>query len=296
MEKQTVAIIGAGKVGSALAIALERAGYAVVAAVSRTQRSAKALADRLPSAVATDLAGAAAAASVLLLATPDREIGAAAQAFADSGACRRGQVALHVCGSQSASSLQALRPAGVSIGAMHPLQTFSEIDAAVRSLPGTYFAIDGDERAVRTAREMVSALGGKSFCVPQERRALYHAAACVASNYTVALLHASVRMLAAVGMAEREALDALAPLLRATLDNAQAFGTLQALTGPIVRGDAGTVEKHLRSIDELSPEESTVYRELGIYAQRMAQERGVYTPERQAELLTTLHRVIHNCE
>ena len=179
---------------------------------------------------------------------------------------------------------------------MHPLQTFSDIAAAVKSLPGTYFAVDGDEPAAEAAREMAAALGGRSFCVPPEKRALYHAAACVASNYTVALLHAAARMLAAVGMPEREALAALAPILRATLENAQALGPLQALTGPIVRGDVETVDKHLRSIDELSPEESTVYRQLGIYAQRMAQERGVYTPERQAELLTTLHRVIHNCE
>lgn len=296
MKPWTIALIGAGKVGSALAIALCAAGYEITAVASRTKQSAQLLAKRLGTVAAQDAAQAAAAGDVVLIATPDREIGGVAQWLAEHDACRRGQIALHVCGSQSASSLQPLRLAGVAVGSMHPLQAFSDIDAAVKTLPGTYFAVDGDASAMRVAEQLTEALGGKSFHVPPEQRALYHAAACMASNYTIALLHASARLLAAVGMAEQEALTALAPILQATFDNARRFGTVQALTGPIVRGDIVTVEKHLQSIDELSPEESTIYRELGIYTQRVAQMRGKTVAVEQEQLTEILHRVIHRCE
>lgn len=296
MKKPSIALIGAGKVGSALAIALQKAGYVIESVVSRTPRSADALARRLGIAVAQDAASATVAADLLLIATPDRVIGAVAQALVERDMCRPGQIALHVCGSQSAESLCALRSAGVAVGSMHPLQTFSDVERAVACLPGTYFAVDGDEAALCSAQEMVAVLGGKSFYVPKERRALYHAAACMASNYTVALLHASAHLLSAIGMKEADAMEALAPIMRATFDNVQAFGTVQALTGPIVRGDGVTVERHLQSIDELSPEESTIYRELGIYAQEIAKKRGVCTEEELRKMFTILHKVIHRCE
>lgn len=296
MRKYRIAIIGAGKVGSALAIVLQNAGHLIVGVASRTQSAAEILAVRVGAVSAgIEIKQAVRQAEVILITTPDREIAAVVEALLKEDAMQPGQFVFHVCGSQSAETLAAVRDAGAIIGSMHPLQSFSTIEGSTASIPGTYFAIDGDAAAMVAAKQMIADIGGQSFVIPSAQRALYHAAACMASNYTVAVIHSAVQMFKALGITEAEAIAALSPILRGTFANMIREGTVNALTGPIVRGDVGTIEKHLAQIAELSPKESTIYAQLGIYTEKIAEERKIYTEEEGKELSTIIRGFIHNC-
>jgi len=279
-----VGIIGAGKVGSVLAIALQQAGLEICAVSGGRSESAKILADRIGGLFCRDTVRVAREANILLIATPDREIKTVVDILITSGEMRTGQIVFHVCGSQSAEILAGLRSFGVAVGSIHPLQSFSSIEAGLQHLGGSYFAIDGDEQALSKAKEFVKKLSGICLYVPPAERALYHAAACMASNYLTALLHSTAALMKTFGVDETQAIKALHPILQGTLTNIETYGTLQALTGPIVRGDVVTIRHHLQKIEEQIPSQAQLYRELGKYTLAMAKQRHTLSAEQIASL------------
>jgi predicted short-subunit dehydrogenase-like oxidoreductase (DUF2520 family) len=279
-----VGIIGAGKVGSVLAIALQREGTKVCAVAGGCSDSAKILANRIGILFCRDTTIVARKADIILIATPDREIKNVVDLLKTSGEMRAGQIVFHVCGSQSAEILADLRSFGVAVGSIHPLQSFSNIEAGLKNLSGSYFAIDGDEQALIKAKELVKKLSGTCLYVPPESRALYHAAACMASNYLTALLHSTVTLMKTFGVNETQAIQALYPMLQGTLANIEKYGTLQALTGPIVRGDVVTIKQQLQKIDAQIPSQAQLYRELGKYTLDMAKQRQTLSSEQISDL------------
>ena len=263
VEKMKFAIIGAGRAGRSLARALQAAGGEFVAVAGGT--AAEPFAEKCGAAFCATAAVAAALADVALLAVPDRamETLAAELAAAD---LPPDLVVLHICGSQSAAALAALREKNISIGSLHPLQSFTEdTEAGCRHLRNIYFAVDGDAPAVKMARQLIDLLGGKMLIVPGEKRAIYHAAACMASNYLVAVLHAAAELMEGCGIAETEALHALQPIVEGTVRNIMEQGTTKALTGPLMRGDSLTVERHLAALDDFALPEAELYRAIGRY-------------------------------
>lgn len=290
MKKYRIAIVGAGKVGTTMAIVLKKAGYEISGVYSRSLASAECLAQKVAAQVMETPLQVAAGADVILLTVPDREIAMMAQRFAENGDFHEGQFVFHLCGSQSAESLACIRKAKAKIGSLHPLQSFADVESAVKVIAGTYFAIDGDAEAMALAKMMIADIGGIPFAVDGDKRALYHAAACMASNYTVALLHGALQMMEKLGMDEQSALQALEPILLATFQNIKTVGTVQALTGPIVRGDAITITKHRQKIAELSADELQLYDALGIYTTKLAEKRGTLTKEQVAMLARELQK------
>lgn len=284
MRKRKVALIGAGKVGATLAIVLQTGGYEISGVSSLHMESAIQLAARLQCMSSKSPEKIASIADIVLIATPDREIGNVAKRLTERSAVGGGQAVFHVCGSKSADSLQCIRATGAKIGSMHPLQAFSSVESAVPKIPGTYFAVDGDAGAVAIAKEMIAAIGGKWMDIPEQSRALYHAAACMASNYMVSVVHGAVQMFGKLGIAEEDAVAALMPILKGTMENIHRDGTLGALTGPIVRGDIETVWAQLAQIDCLSEDEAELYRDLGRYTTRMAKKRGMLSVEQKEKL------------
>ena len=239
-DSRTVALIGPGRAGTTLGLALVDLGWRVVAVAGRAPDSASTnAAVACLATTATLVSDVGKGADVVLIATPDRAIEAAAVAAAPS--LERGALVVHVAGSRGLDvfdQLLALRP-DVRVAAMHPLQSFPSTSVGLDRLPGSWAAIAGDPEVVTLAEE----LGLRPFVVPDSERTRYHAAAAVAANHVVALMGQVERLAASCGVP----VEAFGPLVRASVDNAFRLGSAAALTGPIERGDLRTVEAHLRA-------------------------------------------------
>ncbi len=272
-QKCDIAIIGCGKVGCALAHLAISGGWRVSAVASKTHANAIALANSLDGdTIATTPPQAAAQADLVFLTTTDSAIARACTELADSRDFKPGTIVAHCSGALDSGILSAARDrCQCSIASIHPLQTFPNAQAAIREFPGTYCFCEGDPRAVEVLMQFASDIGGKPVLIDASRKALYHASAVMACNYLTALLDASATLAEKAGIDRTTALDALRPLVNATLDNVAALGPDEALTGPIARGDADTVSRHLQamSLEDDCPE--AFYRQAGIWTLRMAQ-------------------------
>jgi predicted short-subunit dehydrogenase-like oxidoreductase (DUF2520 family) len=224
-----------------------------------------------------------AGANIVILAVPDAALPEVAYDLTMMGPAPPGCVALHLSGALSTEVLAPLHGAGYAIGSMHPLVAVADPWLAGERLFGAAFAIGGEPAAVAAARRAVSALDGLPLVIPQQLRPLYHAAAVVASNYLVAITGLATRLLHEAGVPEDDALPALLPLLRGTLDNIEQLGVLAALTGPIARGDTDTIRLHLA---RLSAGDRVLYCGLGLELLRMARAAGL--DEQRAEEIQAL--------
>lgn len=232
----------------------------------------------LPAAIPADT-------TIVLLAVPDSAIPHVASTLADAGPAPVNCAALHLAGAAGVAVLAPLAAAGYATGSMHPLQTVAGAGGPDRLRDGVAFAIDGDPAAVDAARRIATALRGIPLTIEPALRPLYHAAAVMVSNYTIALLHVGARLLAESGVSANEAVDALLPLLRGTVRNVGELGLDRAITGPIARGDTDTVRLHLA---HLSGRDRMLYCGLGLEMLELAREAGL-APDRarRIELLLT---------
>jgi len=260
-----IAIIGAGRAGRALGSALKNRHIEIVAVAGGHSSQARDFAESIGAKFCSQAVDAVQLAQIVLLAVPDREIAIISESLAREH-LPEGVVVLHICGSKDAFVLKALQDKGVAVGSMHPLQSFTEntkISAA--KVADSYFAIDGDEAAMTAAKALIEAVGGHALMISPQQRALYHASACMASNYMVALLRGATQVLGKCGIEEKDALAALRPILEGTLQNILEQGTKKALTGPISRGDLETVQVHVDNLDAFLPKEGKLYKVLGAY-------------------------------
>lgn len=210
--------------------------------------------------------------TIVILAVPDDALPEVVHDLAMMGAAPPGCAALHLSGALSTDALEPLHHRGYAIGSMHPLMAVADPWLAGERLVGAAFAMTGEPAAITAARRIVADLGGVPLTIPAVQRPVYHAAAVVASNYLVALMGAAVRMLGQAGIDEQDAVRALMPLLRGTLDNIEQLGVRAAVTGPIARGDVDTVRLHLA---RLSDEDRVLYCGLGLELLRLARAAGL---------------------
>lgn len=280
-----IGFIGAGKVGSAMAVLLQKAGYQVVGVASRTKEPAQAMAKRLNCPVLSK-GETARISEVLFLTTSDDAISPVAEEVASDGAFYSGQVVLHMSGAHTAQLLEPAAKQGAITLSLHPIQSFASVEQAIELIPGTYFSIEGDAQGYDLAIKMVEDLGGNHFLLDSESKILYHAAASVASNYLVGLLDTAMNLLAQAGVPEELRLPAFLPLVTGTLENIKKLGIPEALTGPISRGDCGTVKKHLTAMEKL-PQLADVYQTLGLVTIDTAINKGTISEE-QAKALRSL--------
>ncbi len=280
-----IAIIGAGVLGTSLGVLLRRAGYQVVAVCSRNRRSAQAAASSIGMGeVVGDPAMAALGADLVLLAVPDRAIAGVAIQVAAGGALRTGAVVAHCAGGLPAGILSGVVAAGALRGALHPLQSFADVETAIAMLPDTFFALDGDPEAIEVLHSVVVTLGGRPIRVGSSGKALYHAAASAASNFAVGLIDYAVELMVRAGVDAELALPALLPLLKGTIANLERVGLPDALTGPIARGDVGTVRRHLRALADLPPPLADLYRRLARRTLDVAVAKGHLEADARDEL------------
>lgn len=271
-----VAIVGAGRVGTAIAVMLGRAGHRIVAASGR-DASRERVARYLPDVPYLGMVEAATRGAVVVLGVPDDGIRETAQALVDGGAVRREQAALHLSGSASLEELAPAREAGATVLSVHPLQSLPDVETAIARLPGSAVAVTADEESGYALGERVARdLGGRPLRLPDDRKPLYHAGAVFASNYLVAAVATAERILHRVGLEEPRA--ALAPLARAALDRALDRGPDEALTGPVARGDAGTVRRNLEALGDEAPDAVAAYVALAAVAADIAERTGALDP------------------
>jgi predicted short-subunit dehydrogenase-like oxidoreductase (DUF2520 family) len=247
-----VAVIGAGTLGTAIAVLLERAGHRIVGISGRANTRERA-SSHLPNAPFLEPAEAAAAAELVVIGTPDDVIEPTAEALAAAAAVGPGTWVAHLSGSLGLDVLEPVVGAGAGILAIHPLQTFPDVGSALDRVPGSAIAITAkDEEGYVLGEGLAIDLHGVPFRLSDELRPLYHAAAVFASNYLVTASAIAESLFAAAGVPHPA--EAIAPLQRASLENVERLGPARALTGPAMRGDAGTIRRNLEALERHAPE------------------------------------------
>jgi len=261
---ETLAFIGLGRVGGALAVLLNRAGFPLAAVCDQNQEQLDVLADQLDSSVllTLDTVQAAQAAAVVFLTVQDRYIAPLCEQLAQAGAFSNSRMVVHVSGSLTSEILQPAAEQGAGVFSLHPLQSIADPATALQVLPGSFFCFEGVDEAYPLADRLVAALEGRLLRIAAADKPLYHAAAVVASNFFISLEFLAISMLEKIGASDDEARDMLLPLVRGSLENLAMKGPVEALTGPIVRGDSDTVVGHLRALEKHMPEKMEVYKAL----------------------------------
>ena len=275
MSLGSIYIVGAGRVGTALGLLAQRAGLDLTGLWTRGRESAR----RVSQTVGREcswgpLPDAIGRARIVIVSVSDPEVQAVAGALLDGGLLRGCEVLLHCGGARAAREALENVQSAVPVGTLHPLVAVASPEQAARTMPGAYFAIEGDRPARELARELAQGLGVGWFELEADQMALYHAAAVMASNHAVALWHAASLLLTEAGLDSARGQEVLLPLLRSTLENVETLGVRGALTGPVRRGDPDTVEGHLRSIERRAPELAPLYCAGTAQAVALARETG----------------------
>src|ERR1700742_1985855 len=287
-----VGIISAGRVGTALGVALERADHVVVACSAISHASRERAQRRMPDTPVVAPPDVAASAELLLLAVPDSQLAGLVSGLAATSAVRPGTIVAHTSGANGVGILAPLTPHCIPL-AIHPAMTFTGSDEDISRLPDTCFGITAaDDVGYAIGQSLVLEMGGEPVCVPEDERTLYHAALAHAGNHIVTVVADALDALRSAlsgtellgqqlvdnqpgGVAER----ILGPLARAALENTLQRGQA-ALTGPIARGDAGALAGHLSALEAVDPQLAQAYR---VNAMRTAQR--VHAPEDVLEVL-----------
>jgi predicted short-subunit dehydrogenase-like oxidoreductase (DUF2520 family) len=279
-----IGIIGAGTVGTSLAVRLNNTpahGYRIEAVASRSRSSALRLVQAVGSGQVFDTPQTVADnADFVFITTPDDAIAVVA------GEVRwhAGQYVVHCSGADSLDVLEPARLCGARVGSFHPLQTFASIQKAIENLPGSTFALEAEGDLLEILKEMSQSLEGRWIKLGAGDKAAYHTAAVMSSNYLVTLVKMAADLWASFGIPREEAIQALLPLIKGTINNIENLGIPKALTGPIARGDIGTVQIHLNTLKETAPQILPAYCEMGLQTLPVALAKGKIN-ERQAREL-----------
>lgn len=283
-----VSVVGAGRVGTAMAVLLGRAGHRIVAVSGRgptRDRASRFLSD-VPF---LDLVVAARAGELVLIGVPDDDIPIVVGQIAGDGGFRSGQWVAHLSGAAGLDVLSPGRAAGVRPLALHPLQTFPDVAGALERLPGCAMAVTAEDAEGYTFGERIADdVMARPFRLDDAMRPLYHAAAVFASNYLIVTSGVAEDLFRGAGVPDP--LHAMLPLQRASLDNVERLGPAEALTGPAVRGDATTIERNLLALQGSAPDVVAAYVELCRGALRLASEAGRLPEARRAGVEEVLAR------
>ena len=278
-----ITVIGGGRVGGAMSIALARAGHTIDRIVFRGARFLGRLRENLPRSTEFLVDGdlISVASPVVIIASGDPEIRGIAQTL--SGFDVLPTVALHTSGSLSSAELSPLAERGVHTASIHPLAAVSDPLIGSERFRGAYFCIEGDDEAAGVAKTLAEALGGHPFSIPTKAKALYHASAVMSAGHVVALLDAAIELMTRCGLTPDEARRALVSLAAGSLANLQDRSPAAALTGPYARGDAGALDRHLDAFSAAGVDSELLDIYLGLAA------RSVEISDREGRDLRNLH-------
>ena len=285
----SVGVVGAGRVGTALGLALSRAGYRLVGVSARSTAARDRARELLPGVPLLPPAAVAQASDILLLTVNDDAIEPVAGELVAAGSVHNGQYVLHVSGAHGLAVLRPATAVGAIPGAIHPAMTFPGRTTDVDNLAGSAFAVTAPD-AVRPAMEQfVRNLGGVPVWVADADRTLYHAGLVLGANNLITLIAAAMQALAAAGVQDPSLV--LGPLVRGSLENALRLGDA-ALTGPVRRGDTGTVAAHIEALAEHTPDLVASYLQFGLATARRARAAGLADAAAVDRVITLLDNQI----
>jgi predicted short-subunit dehydrogenase-like oxidoreductase (DUF2520 family) len=280
-----IGIVGAGAVGTALGVALTRAGWPVHAVASRDPGRREAFRRLVEGARGfAEAVALVEEVELIVLAVPDDALAP----LAGSLRMYSGQAMVHTSGALGAEVLAPAMAAGTQVGAFHPLVAFADTERAVAALHGATVAIEGDDQLAGLLARMAEAIGATPVRLAPGSKAAYHAAAVLAAGGFVALLDAIAELGRVAGLDEAGSLTIYGPLIEQTLGNARALGIRRALTGPITRGDRGTLDAHLAALRAHAPRVLPLYLAAAEREIDLALDRGALTPEAAAGLRSSL--------
>lgn len=283
-----IVIIGAGKVGTALGHLLKSSGYDIAAVCSKHKSSLKKASSYLDGLLTTDAIEAAKTGNIIFLSVRDNQIEDLCDSIAVGDGFKKGDYVFHLSGALSIDALKEAEKCGAKIGCIHPIQSFADVKGAIKNLPGSYFGITGDKSVLLLAKRLVKSLKGKFLIIEDKDKPIYHIAACVVSNYLVSLINSAENLYKVIGINEAEAFKAFYPLIKGTLDNIEKKGTIEALTGPLARGDTEIVLKHIEQLKKKLPQELSLYQELGLAATEIAFKRKSINRNTRKDLINIL--------
>ncbi|MBN2398551.1 MAG: DUF2520 domain-containing protein [Deltaproteobacteria bacterium] len=288
MSRDSIVIIGLGKVGTAVGHLLRNTGYEIAAVADRSLEALERGLAYTGGVATNDPLRAALAASSILITTPDDLIKPVCDEIARGGGFGPGKRVVHMSGAGGLALLESARASGAQVATIHPLQSFVDIEGVIESIPGSTFSITAEGEIREWAVRIVRDLGGVPFFVADADKPLYHAAACMASNYLVTLMHLVEEIYRDLGMDGEEAIRSFWPLVRGTLRNIEGKGIAQSLTGPIARGDVGTIRGHLKILGEKMPRLLDLYREMGLFTVDIALRNNSLPADRAGEIQSLL--------
>ncbi|MBI1990308.1 MAG: DUF2520 domain-containing protein [Betaproteobacteria bacterium] len=289
MATTTLNIIGCGRVGRALARLWAQDGaFTIQDVLDRRLEQSRAAVAFIGQGTAVDAVGQMRAAGAWMLTPPDDQIVACCAALAASGLLAAGNIVFHCSGALPSRDLAPAAARGAVVASVHPLKSFADPASAAQTFGGTYCAAEGDAAALAVLRPAFERIGGSVSEIDPGFKTVYHAASVIVCNYLTALLETGLRCYEKSGFERETALRMMEPLVRETLDNAFRLGTVQALTGPIARGDHAVVAHHLEALGAWEPRIATIYRQLGAVAVELARAQG----KADADALAAIERML----
>lgn len=279
-----IGFIGAGKVGTSFGAYLYKKGFNVIGYYSRTFNSAENAIKYSRGKAFNNIKDLAKLADMIFITTNDDNITKVCQGLVQEDCLKEGQVLIHMSGASSSRALKSAKKKGCSIYSMHPLQAFASVERAVKDLENTVFSIEGDGDRIHLLEEILKTTGNKYFKLTSQQKTIYHATACVVSNYLVTLMDYGLSLFESIGIEKNEGYKALYPLIEGTIKNIYSLGTDKALTGPIARGDIQTIEKHLKSLEGTASNKTDFYKIMGAMTLEIAKKEKLKDTEKIREL------------
>jgi predicted short-subunit dehydrogenase-like oxidoreductase (DUF2520 family) len=279
IREDSIAILGLGKVGTAVGFLLRQAGYRIVAVAGRSQASLNQGIVYTGGKPYLNFSAAALTANCIIITTSDDAIAHVCKKIASERCIRPGNKVIHMSGAGGLDLLQSAQDAGAHVACIHPLQSFAHVEGAIRNLPGSTFGITSGDEIKEWSVQMVRDLGGVPFFVADADKPLYHAAACIASNYLTTIIHMVEEIYQSLGLSSEDTIRAIWPLVMGTIANIETKGTVQALTGPVARGDSGTIKKHTEALRNRLPALLQAYSALGILTADIGLKKKTLSPE-----------------
>ena len=272
--ENNIVIIGAGKVGSSLGAALAEAGYKIIAVINKPYDLAVALGDKVNAQVVSEnFNDIPRKEKIIILSVEDSEIEPAAVSLAQLDTITPEDTIVHTSGALSADALEKLKEKGCKTGSFHPMQTFPGIEYSSDRIKGIFFAIEGNDRVSKILTKFARDMNCETVNLRPEYKTPYHLGGVFTSNFLICLLYIVEQIYEKCGILKKDALKILKPIIYSTLENVDEKGTVNALTGPVVRGDAGSVERHLDYLKKNFPEYEELYRGIGKICLEIAGQR-----------------------